>query len=249
VVNTGTTTRLDCTFYYTCPLFLCTPPTLSYTIQAQAANVAMALRQINMAAPVDSANVTATLDGAEAVFGTTGGVVLTLTGTVTPDGSGGFLSALLGNTFCGLPIIGPILGCKLSLISVPIGVLADHPLLDPTNTTTGWFERNEWYRLVYYAASVENTAYSLPSVGCTTGSDCLRSSYPTDIQDIRALMILAGRSLNPTSLRPNGNLGDYLEFQNGDGGVIYEQRPASRVFNSALNSPFNDRMVIVDRNP
>jgi hypothetical protein len=248
-VVAGTTTRLDCTFYYTCPLIFCTQPTLDYTIQVQASNVGMALRQINMSAPVGSANVTATLVSAEGVFNSNGSVSLTLTGTATPDGSGGFLGAVLGNALCGLPLIGSLLGCTESLISVPIGLLADHPLLDAGDPTTGWFVRNQWYRLVYYAASVENTAYSLPSLGCTTGSNCLRSTYPDDLEDIRAVMILTGRSLSATPSRPNSNLADYVEFQNGDGGVIYQQRPISRIFNASLNSPFNDRMVIVDRNP
>ncbi|MGH8742019.1 MAG: hypothetical protein ACREUN_13965, partial [Burkholderiales bacterium] len=197
-VVTGTTTRLDCTFYYTCGLITCTPPTLSFTIQAQAASVAMALRQINLSAPVGSANVSATLTGASGALSTNGSATMTLTGTATPDGSGAPLSAVLGNTFCGLPIIGPLLGCKQSLISVPIGVLADHPLLDPGDPTTGWFMRNEWYRLTYYAAALKNTAWGLPPpLACNAVPNCLSRNYPTpSMNNIRSLIILAGRSIS-----------------------------------------------------
>jgi hypothetical protein len=86
---------------------LCAPPTLNYTIQAQAANVGASLRKINLSAPIGSANVTATLTGATGALDAAGAATLTLTGTATPDGSGGFLSSLLGNLFCGLPLIMP----------------------------------------------------------------------------------------------------------------------------------------------
>jgi hypothetical protein len=245
-VVTTTTTRLDCTFYYTCDLITCTPPTLNYTIQAQAANAGMSLRQINLSAPVGSANVSATLDAASGAFATNGSATMTLTGTATPDGSGGFLGAVLGNTFCGLPIIGPVLGCKQSLISVPVGVLADHPLLDPANATTGWFVRNEWFRVVYYAAARESTADGLPTYGCDS-TNCLRYNASTP-RNIRSLLVLAGHSLSSPAGRPNGTLADYLEYQNVDLGTRYEQRPAraSKVGIPAINAPFNDRLILVD---
>jgi hypothetical protein len=256
-VVTGTTTRLDCTFYYTCSLGTCTPPTLNYTIQAQAANIGMSLRQINLSAPVGSANVTATLDSASGAFGSNGAATMTLSGTATPDGSGGFLSAVLGNTFCGLPIIGPVLGCKQSLISVPIGVLADHPLLDPANATTGWFVRNEWFKTTYYAAAQHSTPAGLSmsgGLGCTS-SDCLRFNDGST-RNIRALLVLAGRSMS-NAARPGATLSDYVEYQNCDfdSGIgdcdpqtLFQQRPmrSSKVAISTLNAPFNDRVILVD---
>ncbi|MGH8687512.1 MAG: hypothetical protein ACREVQ_07365 [Burkholderiales bacterium] len=250
-VVTGTTTRLDCSFYYTCLLIFCTLPTLDYTIQAQASGVGMALRRINLAAPVGSANVNATLSSASAIFNTAGGIALTLTGTATPNGSGGFLSALLGNILCGLPIVGAILGCKLSLISVPIGVLADHPLLDANDATTGWFVRNEWYKLVFYAVADQSTPVALPNHGCDS-TNCLRFNEGlgcgggSEWCNIRALLVLGGASLSGAS-RPNGNLADYFEYQNGDGGSFYEQHPMRRATNVANpNGPWNDRVILVD---
>jgi len=126
-------------------------------------------------------------------------------------------------------------------------VIGDHPLLDTANATLGWFVRNEWYRVLYYAAAQTNTADGLPSLGCSSGSNCLRMSFPAASDNIRSLLILGGRSMGGMA-RPNNVITDYLEFQNNDGDVIYEQRPISRVVNAALMSPFNDRVLVVDQN-
>jgi len=133
-------------------------------------------------------------------------------------------------------------------IRIERAVITDHALLDPGNATLGWFVRNEWYRVFYYAAAQRNTADGLPSsFGCSSGSNCLRMNFPTTLDNIRSLIILAGRSVSGMA-RPNNVITDYLEFQNNDGGVIYEQRPVSRVVNAALMSPFNDRVLVVDQN-
>lgn len=132
-------------------------------------------------------------------------------------------------------------------VYVDRGVLADHPLLSASDPTTGWFVRNEWFRLTYYAAAQENTADGLPTLGCTTGTNCLRLNNPGLSQNHRALLLLAGRSINSTS-RPSGTLANYLEFGNNDGGTLYEQNPVSKVVNASLKAPFNDRLVIVDSN-
>jgi hypothetical protein len=127
-------------------------------------------------------------------------------------------------------------------------VVSDHALLDPANAVTGWFVRNEWFRLFYYAAAASSTADgALPNVGCAINVNCLRlTTWPATVPEWnkRALLILAGRSLaNPPLARPNGTLADYVEFGNGDGGTLYEQRRAS------LATPFNDRVVVVDVSP
>ncbi|HSC00899.1 MAG TPA: hypothetical protein VLE45_13350, partial [Burkholderiaceae bacterium] len=45
---------------------------------------------------------------------------------------------------------------------------------------------------------------------------------------------------------------DYVEYQNGDNGTLYEQRPV-RMSQSAVSTPFyapwNDRVVLVDYDP
>ena len=53
-------------------------------------------------------------------------------------------------------------------------VVGDHALLDPADATTGWFVRNEWFRLPTMRRPQASTADgALPSVACTTGSNCL----------------------------------------------------------------------------
>jgi hypothetical protein len=139
-----------------------------------------------------------------------------------------------------------------------LGVLADHPLLDPTDATTGWFVRNEWFRTTYYATRLRSTADGISSLGCADTNDpnwgCLRFN-DSGTYNIRALLVLAGASLGNPAGRPNNVLADYVEYQNCDlsGGVcdpqtLYEQRVArsSRVGLPAINAPFNDRVVLVD---
>jgi hypothetical protein len=94
-------------------------------------------------------------------------------------------------------------------------VITDHSLLDTADATTGWFARNEWFRTAYYAVAQRYTATTLPPA-CTTGTNCLSVANvaPTGAQ--RALLILAGRSINGNA-RPSATLADYLEFGNRTG--------------------------------
>jgi hypothetical protein len=130
-------------------------------------------------------------------------------------------------------------------LTADLGVIADHALLDPTNPTTGWFVRNEWYRLIYYAAAQQSTADGLPAYGCDS-TNCLRYNASTP-RNIRSLLVLTGQSLGG-AVRPNNTLTDYLEYQNVDLGTLYEQRQprASKVSVPAINAPFNDRLILID---
>lgn len=116
---------------------------------------------------------------------------------------------------------------------------SDHALLSSTDATTGWFVRNEWYRLTYYAVAAGYTGTSAPS--CTTSSTCLTVDNVTPSGAQRAILLLAGRSVNG-SARPSSTLGDYLESGNATG--AYERQPISR----AVATAFNDRVVVVDSN-
>jgi hypothetical protein len=143
-------------------------------------------------------------------------------------------------------------------ISLERAVIGDHALLDPNDATLGWFVRNEWYRTTYYATVRRNTAVALSTLGCIDSSDtnegCVRFNV-SSTRNIRALLVLAGRSLSNPAGRPNAVLADYVEYQNCDwtGSVcdpqtLYEQRPmrASKIGISALNAPWNDRVILVD---
>ena len=156
-------------------------------------------------------------------------------------------------------------------IRIERAIIADHCLLSTTTTSCGgadisWFARNQWYRNLYYAVAQQNTAYVLPSAGgCTPDVDCVRYVDPvlaatsplyTD-RNIRVLLVLAGRKLD-TQARPPVSLSDYLEYQNADGGTVYEQR-SMRMSKVAMSpssvpaysfyAPWNDRIVLVDGLP
>jgi hypothetical protein len=130
-------------------------------------------------------------------------------------------------------------------------IIADHPLVTSTDATYGWFTRNQWQRLLYYAVAQKNTAYSLSSFGCNN-TNCLRFNEGLNCTggqewcNIRALLVLGGASLSNAS-RPNGNLADYIEYQNENGGTFYEQHVIRRPTNVATaNGPWNDRVIPVD---
>jgi hypothetical protein len=122
-------------------------------------------------------------------------------------------------------------------IRVDRGVIADHPLLDSAAPVTGWFVRNEWYRLLYYALTPGHAASASPPRAC---SACLYVGNLTPAGRQRAILILAGRSLSGAA-RPNGRLADFLEGANADLDLDFESRP--------VNSTFNDRIVVVEANP
>ena len=126
-------------------------------------------------------------------------------------------------------------------------VIVDHPLLDASvSSPTGWFARNEWYRLVYYALAPNHAATGTAPRSCeSTTPTCLSVTNVSPTNKQRAILILAGRSLTNPAGRPNGTLADFVEFGNADGNLVFEQRRVSR----ATNAPFNDRIVVLDANP
>jgi hypothetical protein len=243
--------------------------TVTFTITVRAINVAMALRRL------DPSGVTLTT-GSLLSLGTCSspGTVTSISGSFRSDGGADMTmkaqaSGLLGPPPGLLPL--SVTYC----MTAQLGMFADDPLLDSSNPTTGWFVRNEWYRLVWYQVAPKNTVDNLTGgvpVGCVNPTppppapDCLGIN---GTRNIRALMVLMGRSLsNPPANRPNGDLMDYLEHNNCDrtlvGGVFvcnpgatFEQRPmrtdkvvSGPAFappnNTPFYAPFNDRIVLVD---
>jgi hypothetical protein len=126
-------------------------------------------------------------------------------------------------------------------ITMNIGLLADHALLNPADPTSGWFVRNEWYKLVYYAIAPNHAASGTAPRSCEdTTPTCLQVANVTPANKQRSILILAGRSLTGIA-RPNGTFADFLEGANADLDLAFEQRP--------VNSSFNDRVVVLDANP
>jgi hypothetical protein len=131
-------------------------------------------------------------------------------------------------------------------IRIDRAVIADHALLDTTDSTTGWFAHNEWYRLAYYAVAAGHTAAVLPTApSCTTGSTCVTVTNVTPAGGQRALLILAGRSVNG-SARPSATLADYLELGNATGAFLRQTVSAGNAITAAQR--FNDRVVVLSSN-
>jgi hypothetical protein len=128
-------------------------------------------------------------------------------------------------------------------IRVDRAVVGDHSILSSTDATTGWFVRNEWYRLLYYHVAPSSTA---PYVGvsrlCGTYGDCLSVANMTATSDASNpsayLLVLAGRSVNG-SARPSSTLSDYLESTNATG--AYVKKPVNTATSTATR--FNDRVA------
>jgi hypothetical protein len=231
----STSTTLTCNYYRTC-LIIClgSPPTYNYVITATISNVAMALRQKSIdttkmtnvgtsPAPTVALTLAATSSGAAS---------FTISGTTTASNGAG-LGGVLGGTLCGISLgFGDI--CKTETITIPLtAVLVDHPLLDSsTSSSTGWFIRNKWHEVAYYAVAEGHSPTSLTGTpGCVTSTTCLSIANMTPGNNNRAILILAGRSING-SARPSPTLGDYLEF--GNSTTSFESHSVSSAASLAL---------------
>jgi hypothetical protein len=125
------------------------------------------------------------------------------------------------------------------------------------NPDNAWFILNEWFRQTYYAVSAGHLpgggqACTLlpttpPSLSASPPFYCLRvtnlrPALATPDNNKRAIIILAGRSLNGVN-RPTSNLAAYFEnanltAANGTSPFVYENRVG-------LPTSINDRVVLV----
>jgi len=179
---------------------------------------------------------------------------VTHTKTLNPNGS---MTFTFGATLPNIDSMGWNTYAEYRIRFDRSNLFGDHALLDPTSTgvgSTGWFVRNEWYRLLYYAVASGHTAAGLPAVpACTTGGTCLSVANGDPTRPIapvggqRAILILAGGGV-AGQLRPSAAPADYLEFGNATG--AYERQPIKRsqVINAAQKIPFNDRIIVVGSN-
>jgi len=248
VVPVGPTnfTRLDCTFKYSYSIFS-PPANIGFTLQATAANAGVALRQFNTA--VAMTNVNAAGRTATGVLNADGSASITLNGTapLAPVGGGG-----IGDLLCGIVgLLNQVLfDCYQQSISVPIFLLADHPLVDSANATYGWFLRNKWHEVSYYAVAPTIAPSAAPPRSCITGATCLQVNYHLDNNrqpddgKPRGLIVIGGRKLG-TQTRPAAAVTDLLEGANADGASPFELRSPTLT----INRTFNDRFAVIDSNP
>jgi hypothetical protein len=203
-------------------------------IQATFANVALGLRaldatKVHLYAHDDTISP---FDEALAeTIPTTTSVALNSNGTATLTVSGP-----LPDTASHVPTWGTNASFR---IRIERSVIGDHALLNANDATTGWFVRNEWYRLLYYAVAQGQTSASLPSPACATGSSCLTvGAAPEDNK--RALLVLEGRSLG-SQTRPSSALVNFLETaENTNLDTLFEQ--------PRVTAGVNDRVIVVDQN-
>jgi hypothetical protein len=218
-----------------CVLYTSAEGVLNLAVSATAANVAMALRRLDKgaAAPGFADDAAATPRGLNAAFATDGTARVTFSGFVNAPGAP--TTCVRANPATSVP-------CQRRAVSVPISVLADHALLDPLAPGTGWFLRNDWHRLSYYALSPGHAAATAAPRTCGMPSrECLSIKASADAWRARALLILAGRDL-VGSTRPGAKVSDYLDSdENRNGDLVFEQR--------RIDARFNDRLLLVDSAP
>ncbi len=182
--------------------------------------------------------------------------------TITPSltatmNSNGSVTITLRGTLPNIDVMGWTTYANYS-IRLERSIIGDHALLNPVDPPdqtppgscpvtgcTGWFVRNEWYRLFYYAPAPGHTAAALPTPSCTTGVSCLSVANVTPTNAQRAILILGGRSVNGTA-RPSATLADYLESGNATGAFTRKTVSASATIPMAQR--FNDRIVVLDSN-
>jgi hypothetical protein len=167
---------------------------------------------------------------------------VTYTATMNANGS---MTIVFGATMPNIDVMGWGSYAQFR-VRIDRAVIGDHAMMTTSDATLGWFARNEWFRQMYYATVSGYTASTLPATpACTTGASCLSITNVTPPGAQRALLILAGRSINGAT-RPSATLADYLEF--GNATAAFESQTVSRTVSAALKRPFNDRIVVVDSN-
>jgi hypothetical protein len=202
-----------------------------YRVRGTAINVGMAFRQFDTTGITIQTPPSATVNSA-------GTATVTYEGRANVSAGGG---ALVSVALCGLDVLGILTGlltglqCREVDVTVPITLFNDAPVVNAKHPDIGWFARNEWYRVLYFATAKEATpgrGSSTPN--CSTGGDCLELDGQ---HNKRALLFLAGRSLNGT-VGHTRILDDFLDISaNRDTGKRFETR--------LLSATYNDRIWVV----
>jgi len=230
---TTTATTVDCTFYRRC-LIICPAANMPFTLTATASNVGMALRQLNDG--VAMTNVNAAPRSSSGVLNANGSGTVTLDAEASVSAGVGFAGAL-GDLLCG--VLALLNVCKQETISVPIGLLADHPVLDPTDATYNWFFRNNWHQVSYYVVAPDIA----PSGPRACGANCLTVNFRNPSAGQRGLILIAGRNLTGRNWPDAATTSaDWLEGTNPGGDVTYAVRDPTKM----IRRTFNDRIAVID---
>ena len=237
----STTDEIVCQFTYGKALCLslfagqnCSVSGGTATITATAENVAKALRQHAAPLPVVGLAGPAMNSPIIAAGADRGGASVTVTGTLpTATGCAMSIGPLLGIYVC----LGNLGITTTQTVRIPISVFADHPLVNPpAGDTARWFVQNRWHDVTYYAVSPGH----LPSGSrdCVASANCLTLNVQggAALNDRRALLVLAGRSVLGTA-GSNRMLGDFLDLaENTDADTLFQQNRISQAFNDRFVS-------------
>jgi hypothetical protein len=131
---------------------------------------------------------------------------------------------------------------------VTIPNLVASPLTSSADPNAGWFIRNEWYRLTYFAVSpgylpgATANCTALPGTPSCLTVNNMPSYYASPSTDKRALLILAGAPLNGGT-RPSAALTDYLEGQNATPSDYIFEHGAGKV--TSTGAAINDKVIVL----
>jgi hypothetical protein len=229
--------RLDCTFRYSVFVLAPPPASVSFTLQATVAKAGASLRQFNTA--VAMTNVDAAGRSASGTLNADGSATILLNGTAP----GAPPAGLLGDLLCGLGgLLGILFDCYQQSISVPIFLLADHPLVDVNDPSYGWFLRNRWHEVSYYAVAPGIA----PAGGgaCVDGASCLRVTYHPSDGKQRGIVVIGGTKIGAQA-RPPLVASDLFEDANADGASPFTLRSPALL----TGRTFNDHIAVLDANP
>lgn len=121
--------------------------------------------------------------------------------------------------------------------------ISDHYLVTSTDSTYGWFVRNDWHKFFYYAYAPAHSASGASPRNCS-GSACLTITNLGGTTN-RAVLIFAGRPLAALGQSRTGagagSLDQYLDN-------VENRNLDSTFIKSGVNSTSNDRLSLVDSN-
>jgi hypothetical protein len=171
--------------------------------------------------------------------------------------AGASVLGVLGTLTCnvlGVPL------CYSSTVTVPMALIGDHDILDPSNANMNWFFRNKWHEVGYYAVAPNIVPSGTRSCSDTPPVTCLQVAYHRDKNNIaddtkmRGILVISGRTLTGAT-RPNGTLTDWMEGPNCRPIGAPEcalatsaSQFAVRASTLLVNRTFNDHIAVVDRN-
>jgi hypothetical protein len=247
--------QIDCVFYLRVPLLGGPPSSVAFTVNGmRARHVGRSLKQFQPEAPMPGV-----LPAGRTLTGTLNAdstATITLSGFADTSDAGG--GGLVGNLLCGISgLLALTLGCAQDSIRIPYTVLVDHPILDRNHPQYGWFHRNMWHHVSFFAIAGEiapdgSGICTSPFTGAS--SDCLTVKFTVANDTHRGLLLIAGRRLPGQNARPNGDFSHWFEGDNGNdsNGRIYTVREPIGISPDyiplTVNRTFNDRVAVIDKN-